>query len=118
MPTDPRIMAVTERIIARSATSRRAYLERIARAAEEGPARAHLSCSNQAHAYAAMGADKDPLAQDRAPNLGIITAYNDMLSAHQPFEHYPELIRAAAREPECDVAADRAGAEDRNPHQP
>ena len=98
MPTDPRIMAVTERIIARSATSRRAYLERIARAAEEGPARAHLSCSNQAHAYAAMGADKDPLAQDRAPNLGIITAYNDMLSAHQPFEHYPELIRAAARE--------------------
>ncbi|MFN3954816.1 MAG: phosphogluconate dehydratase [Pararhodobacter sp.] len=96
-PVDPRIEAVTERIIARSSTSRRAYLDKIARAAEEGPARAHLSCSNQAHAYAAMGDDKTALAQDRAPNLGIVTAYNDMLSAHQPFEHFPELIRAAAR---------------------
>ncbi|PVA08092.1 phosphogluconate dehydratase [Thalassorhabdomicrobium marinisediminis] len=88
---------VTERIIARSEGPRRAYLDRMARAAEEGPRRAHLSCGNQAHAYAAMGDDKAMLAADRAPNIGIITAYNDMLSAHQPFENYPEKIRNAAR---------------------
>ena len=58
---------------------------------------AHLACGNQAHAYAAMGEDKAALAADRAPNIGIVTAYNDMLSAHQPFETYPALIRAAAR---------------------
>ncbi|HHX88799.1 MAG TPA: phosphogluconate dehydratase [Paracoccus sp.] len=97
MSTDPRILAVTERIRARSRASRQAYLDKIARAADEGPARAHLSCSNQAHAYAAMGGDKDALAGGKAPNLGIITAYNDMLSAHQPFEDYPALIRRAAR---------------------
>ncbi|MCL1628726.1 phosphogluconate dehydratase [Roseibaca sp. V10] len=97
MPLNPTIDAVTDRIRARSKASRDAYLERIARAAEAGPVRAHLSCGNQAHAYAAMGDDKDALAGGRAPNLGIVTAYNDMLSAHQPFEHYPEKIRAAAR---------------------
>jgi phosphogluconate dehydratase len=69
----------------------------VARAADAGPVRAHLACGNQAHAYAAMGADKDTLAQGRAPNLGIVTAYNDMLSAHQPFQTYPDRIRAAAR---------------------
>jgi len=97
MPLNPTIDAVTDRIRARSKASRDAYLERMARAAEAGPVRAHLSCGNQAHAYAAMGDDKDALAGGRAPNLGIVTAYNDMLSAHQPFEHYPEKIRAAAR---------------------
>jgi phosphogluconate dehydratase len=69
----------------------------MAQAAQDGPNRAHLTCGNQAHAYAAMGQDQDRLAQGKAPNLGIITAYNDMLSAHQPFERYPDLIRAAAR---------------------
>jgi phosphogluconate dehydratase len=69
----------------------------MARAAKAGPARSHLSCGNQAHAYAAMGADKDALVQGRAPNIGIVTAYNDMLSAHQPYEDFPKLIRAAAR---------------------
>ncbi len=97
MPTDPRILAVTERIRARSRDRRQAYLDRIARAAEAGPARAHLSCSNQAHAYAATGEDKAAMATGRAPHLGIVTAYNDMLSAHQPFEDYPQQIRAAAR---------------------
>ncbi|MCC1481715.1 phosphogluconate dehydratase [Roseibaca sp. Y0-43] len=97
MPLNPTIEAVTDRIRARSKPSRDAYLDRMARAAEAGTVRAHLSCGNQAHAYAAMGADKDTLAAGRAPNLGIVTAYNDMLSAHQPFEHYPEKIRAAAR---------------------
>lgn len=97
MPTDPRILAVTDRIRARSRDRRRAYLDKMARAADEGPARAHLSCSNLAHAYAATGPDKAVLAAENAPNLGIITAYNDMLSAHQPFEDYPALIRQAAR---------------------
>jgi phosphogluconate dehydratase len=97
MPLDPRLEAVTERIRARSHPRRSAYLERMRKAADAGVVRAHLSCGNQAHAYAAMGQDKATLAEGRAPNLGIITAYNDMLSAHQPFERYPDIIRAAAR---------------------
>ncbi|GGL60787.1 phosphogluconate dehydratase [Wenxinia marina] len=97
MSLHPRLNDVTQRIVERSAPLRTAYLDRMARAAAEGPRRAHLACGNQAHAYAAMGEDKAALADGRAPNLGIITAYNDMLSAHQPFERYPELIRQAAR---------------------
>ena len=97
MPLDARIRDVTDRIIERSRPAREAYLARLDRAAAQGPARAHLSCSNAAHAYAAMGEDKAALAADRQPNLGIVTAYNDMLSAHQPFETYPALIREAAR---------------------
>ncbi|SLN19154.1 phosphogluconate dehydratase [Pseudooctadecabacter jejudonensis] len=88
---------VTDRIRARSEEARKTYLARMAAAAAEGPRRAHLTCGNQAHAYAAMGGDKDTLVADRAPNIGIITAYNDMLSAHQPFETYPAKIREAAR---------------------
>ncbi len=87
---------VTDRIRERSASSRASYLAKIGAAAEEGPRRAHLSCGNQAHAYAAM-AEKQDLAQGRMPNLGIVTAYNDMLSAHQPYETYPERIRRAAQ---------------------
>ncbi|MDP1670361.1 phosphogluconate dehydratase [Phaeovulum sp.] len=98
MPLHPTIARVTDRIRSRSAASRAAYLARIKAAADQGPARAHLSCGNQAHAYAAMETDKATLATARGPNLGIITAYNDMLSAHQPYEHYPELIRRAARD--------------------
>lgn len=88
---------VTDRIIARSAKSRGAYLDRMAAAAGKGPARAHLSCSGQAHAYAASGADQTTLAEAKAGHLGIVSAYNDMLSAHQPFETYPALIRDALR---------------------
>ena len=91
------IAAVTDRIRERSAATRGPYLDRMAKAISDGPARAHLTCGNQAHAYAAMGEDKAPLAEARAPNLGIVTAYNDMLSAHQPFESYPGQIRTAAR---------------------
>ncbi|MFP4304522.1 phosphogluconate dehydratase [Rhodosalinus sp.] len=97
MPLDATIARVTDTIVARSSDMRRNYLDRMRRAAEDGPRRAHLSCSNQAHAYAASGPDKETLAGHRAPNLGIVTAYNDMLSAHQPFERFPDLIRAAAR---------------------
>jgi phosphogluconate dehydratase len=98
MTLHPTIARVTDRIRARSEATRSAYLARIATAGRAGPARGHLACGNQAHAYAAMGAQKTELAAGRAPNIGIVTAYNDMLSAHQPFEDYPKLIRAAARE--------------------
>ena len=97
MPLHPTLARVTDRIRQRSATSRATYLERIAKSAQSGPARAHISCGNQAHAYAAMSEDKAALVATRAPNLAVVTAYNDMLSAHQPYEHYPELIRATAR---------------------
>ncbi len=98
MSLNATVARVTERIVARSAPRRRPYLDRVARARDEGPKRAHLTCGNQAHAYAAMpDADKAALVGPAAGNLGIVTAYNDMLSAHQPFETYPELIRAAAR---------------------
>nr|WP_170539050.1 phosphogluconate dehydratase [Ruegeria arenilitoris] len=92
------ITDVTQRIIERSADPRRTYLQRMEQARSEGPARAHLSCSGQAHAYAGAGAaDQQTMATTSVGNLGIVTAYNDMLSAHQPFERYPELIRRAAR---------------------
>ncbi|MFT4783478.1 MAG: phosphogluconate dehydratase [Paracoccaceae bacterium] len=97
MPTNDTLHRVTDRIIARSKTTRSLYLERMARAADDGPRRAHLTCGNQAHAYAAMDADKDTLVAEHAGNLGIVTAYNDMLSAHQPFATYPDKIKAAAR---------------------
>ena len=98
MTLDATIARVTDRIRARSESPRGAYLARMREAAEAGPARAHLTCGNQAHAYAAMGDDKDALAEGRSPNIGIVTAYNDMLSAHQPYETYPQLIKAALRE--------------------
>lgn len=97
MTVNPTIAKVTERIEKRSEKMRATYLDRMRRAAEEGPRRAHLTCGNQAHAYAAMGDDKSALADAKAPNIGIVTAYNDMLSAHQPFETYPAQIREAAR---------------------
>ncbi|WP_417249063.1 phosphogluconate dehydratase [Celeribacter sp.] len=98
MSLNSTIDAVTARIVERSRPTRDAYLARMNKAVEDGPVRAHLTCGNQAHAYAAMGNDQDRLAQGRAPNLGIVTAYNDMLSAHKPYERFPDLIREAARE--------------------
>lgn len=88
---------VTSRIAARSARSRAAYLKQMEKARSDGPKRAHLSCGNQAHAYAAMGQDQSALAVKPGPNIGIVTAYNDMLSAHQPFQAYPDLIKQTAR---------------------
>jgi len=99
MDVDRRIFEVTQRIVERSRPTREPYLARLGAAAQKGPHRARLSCGNLAHGFAACGvSDKAALAGDLVPNLGIITAYNDMLSAHQPYETYPELIRAAARE--------------------
>jgi phosphogluconate dehydratase len=97
MSLQPVVEAVTERIRQRSADSRAAYLERIDAAREAGPARGRLSCGNLAHGFAAAEDDKPRLRATHAPNLGIVTSYNDMLSAHQPFRFYPELIKMAAR---------------------
>ncbi len=92
------VSAVTEKIIARSRESRRRYLDKIEDAVERAPKRKALGCANVAHGFAACGPhDKDALRNGSGPNIGIVTAYNDMLSAHQPFETYPELIRKAAR---------------------
>jgi len=98
MPLNPTIARVTERVINRSAETRSAYLERMKTLGDQGPRRAHLTCGNQAHAYAAMGTDQAALMAERQPNLGIVTAYNDMLSAHQPFQRFPDLIKDAARD--------------------
>ena len=98
MPLNPTIARVTERIIKRSGDTRSAYIERMKALGDQGPRRAHLTCGNQAHAYAAMGSDQAALMAERQPNLGIVTAYNDMLSAHQPFQRFPDLIKDAARE--------------------
>ncbi|GAA4532860.1 phosphogluconate dehydratase [Chelativorans composti] len=93
------LQAITDRIRERSRPTREAYLARVEEAISKGPHRAVLSCGNLAHGFAACApGDKAALAGSTAPNLAIITAYNDMLSAHQPYEHYPELIREAARE--------------------
>ncbi|HET9108277.1 MAG TPA: phosphogluconate dehydratase [Steroidobacteraceae bacterium] len=95
----PRVRDVTERIRERSRGPRAAYLERMAAQAGGEPARKRLSCTNLAHGFAASTApDKEALKELRWPNLAIVTAYNDMLSAHQPYERFPGLLRMAARE--------------------
>jgi len=89
---------VTLAIARRSRDTRRRYLDRIAGAVSASPARQRLGCANQAHGFAACAADdKARLRGGPTPNLGIVTAYNDMLSAHRPYERYPELIRSTAR---------------------
>ena len=99
MTVDSRIAAVTRRIVKRSKPTRETYLDRVKAAASKGPHRSVLSCGNLAHGFAACGVtDKANLSADVVPNIGIITAYNDMLSAHQPFETYPQMIRETARE--------------------
>ncbi|MBY5696936.1 phosphogluconate dehydratase [Rhizobium leguminosarum] len=97
MSAHARISAITDRIVERSKPTRERYLERLRAAASQGVQRSVLGCANLAHGFAVCSpADKDALAGDRIANLGIITAYNDMLSAHQPFETYPAIIREAA----------------------
>ncbi len=97
MSLHPSVNRVTDRIIARSRGARGEYLARMQRAGEAGPARNRLDCGNLAHGFAASGTDKPFLRSGRGGNIGIVTAYNDMLSAHQPLEQYPSLVRAAAR---------------------
>ncbi len=99
MSLNPVIAEVTARIVARSKDSRAAYLANMEHAIESQPGRAKLSCANWAHAFAASpGVDKVRALDPNAPNIGIVSAYNDMLSAHQPLEGYPALIKVAARE--------------------
>jgi len=98
---NPTVDRVTDRIIERSRDDRKAYLARIDAARVEGPARSRLSCGNLAHGFAASGDDKSVLSGNRGANIGIVTAFNDMLSAHQPMENYPALIKMAARNRGC-----------------
>jgi phosphogluconate dehydratase len=98
MPLNPILAEVTARIEGRSQDVRAAYLDQIERARSSGPSRGKLSCANWAHAFAGSPAEDKARALGQAPNIGIVTAYNDMLSAHLPLEHFPKLIRAAARE--------------------
>jgi phosphogluconate dehydratase len=94
----PVVERVTQRVVLRSAGSRAAYLKRIAAAADAGPARGRLACANFAHGLAAMNPpDKKALRGFVKPNVAIVSAYNDMLSAHQPFETYPRALKAALR---------------------
>jgi len=95
---DPRVAAVTDRVIQRSAAGRAQYLDMIAREAEGGVDRPRLSCGNLAHGFAAAGDDKAAIRGGRAMNIGIVTAFNDMLSAHQPYGRYPEQMKLFARE--------------------
>jgi phosphogluconate dehydratase len=94
--------AITARIRERSAGSRAAYLQRMDDMRSQGPMRGNLSCSNLAHGFAACSADdKQALKLTESANIGIVNAYNDMLSAHQPLESYPRLIKQAAHEVGC-----------------
>ncbi len=95
----PVVADVTNRIIERSRDGRADYLHRMEAARQAGPGRAKLSCANFAHAFAASpDGDKATMRNPMAPNIAIVSAYNDMLSAHQPLERFPALIKAAARE--------------------
>jgi phosphogluconate dehydratase len=93
----PVTAAVTARIVDRSRAARADYLARMEAARSAGPGRAKLSCANWAHAFAASpDGDKQRMRDPAAPNLAIVSAYNDMLSAHQPYEHFPPILKAAA----------------------
>jgi phosphogluconate dehydratase len=99
MTLNARIGEVTERIERRSHDSRARYLDHMQAMIAKGRRRSQLACGNLAHGFAACGpSDKAALAGDVVPNLGIVSSYNDMLSAHQPFERFPDIIRAAAHE--------------------
>ena len=99
MNLHPKIEAVTQRIAQRSAATRSDYLTRLEATANRAPGAQRMGCSNVAHAFAGMPAnDKLKVVAQRAPNIGIVTAYNDMLSAHTPMQTYPELIKTVARQ--------------------
>ena len=95
---NPAIETVTQRIIEKSRATRQRYLDLIAREGDKGINRATMSCGNLAHGFAASGEDKPSIRTGHAMNIGIVTAYNDMLSAHQPYGRYPEAIKLFARE--------------------
>lgn len=98
MTLNPTLSTVTDRIIERSKPTRGRYLQLMAEQRESGISRPRLSCGNFAHGFAASGEDKDAISHLRGPNIGIVTAYNDMLSAHAPYGRYPDQIKIFARE--------------------
>ena len=99
MALHPTVAAVTARIVEKSRETRADYIRRMDAARDSGTGRAKLSCANWAHAFAGQTvADKLTAMTSAQPNLGVVTAYNDMLSAHQPYERYPDIIRQAARD--------------------
>ncbi len=99
MAIHPTLADVTRRISRRSTETRKAYLARLEQARQNGTVRSHLSCTNLAHAFAAFAPEeKCILSEARLPNIGIVSAYNDMLSAHQPLERFPAIIKRAAHE--------------------
>ncbi|QTD54379.1 phosphogluconate dehydratase [Sulfidibacter corallicola] len=96
---NPTVAEVTDRIIKRGRETRSTYLQRMNEAEQRGPHRGVLSCGNLAHGFAACNiGDKTSLRGDAKANIGIVSAYNDMLSAHEPLQHYPDRIKEAARE--------------------
>ncbi len=98
MELNKTVAEVTRRLVLRSNDTRKTYLKAVDEQIEQGPNRTALSCSNLAHGFAACGAgDKQALSGDIVPNIGIITAYNDMLSAHYPYRDFPDLIKGAAK---------------------
>jgi phosphogluconate dehydratase len=106
MTLHPTLVAVTARITERSRPTRQAYLQQVDAAAKQDPGAQRLGCANVAHAFAAMpegdksratALDKIKVVAPRAPNIGIVNAYNDLLSAHAPLQHYPDLIKDEAR---------------------
>jgi len=98
MKLHPTVEAVTRRIVERSAPGRGAYLARIEAAARQTRGADRMGCANVAHAFAGVpGDDRFRIVAEKAPNIGIVTAYNDMLSAHSPLQHYPDLIKSEAR---------------------
>jgi phosphogluconate dehydratase len=98
VPIHSVVLAVTRRIVERSARTRGAYLVQLDAAANRKPGAERMGCANVAHAFAAMpGNDKLRVVAEKGPNIGIVTAYNDLLSAHAPLQHYPELVKLEAR---------------------
>jgi phosphogluconate dehydratase len=98
MPVHATLASVTERIVKRSQPYRQVYLSRLDAAKHQGVQRSNLSCTNLAHGFAAFPQnDKLRLMQDRSPSVAIVSSYNDMLSAHQPFEQFPRIIKDAVR---------------------
>lgn len=97
MSIHPTLHNITERLIERSKISRERYLQRVRYSERANPDRSVMGCANLAHAYAAAGPDQLRLKVEKAPNIGIITSYNDMLSAHHPYAQYPQRIKEMAR---------------------
>ncbi len=97
-PLHDTIHRVTERIIANSRDSRAAYLDLMRREADRRPEHKDIACSNLAHAFAGALEDQEAMKNRRGPNIGIVSAYNDMLSAHQPYGRYPDRMKIYARE--------------------